>query len=120
MDNIGLVILGGVLFNVVNILLVVVIVIVGMFVVFFVGIGFVLVIGVIVNYIDVFVGDVMILFVGVGLIVVVILLNVGVYCKMFSSMGNVFIKGLVLLVVVGCLMGLFYKYVVNVMFFDFI
>ncbi len=118
-DNIGSAILGGVLFNAANILLVAAIAIAGMSVAFPVGIGLALVIGVIVNYIDAPVGDVTTLFAGVGLIVVAILLNAGAYRKMSSSTGNVSTKGLVLSVVAGCLMGLFYKYVANAMFPDF-
>ncbi len=118
-ENIGSAILGGVLFNAANILLVAAIAIAGMSVAFPVGIGLALVIGVIVNYIDAPVGDVTTLFAGVGLIVVAILLNAGAYRKMSSSTGNVSTKGLVLSVVAGCLMGLFYKYVANAMFPDF-
>ena len=118
-DNIGSAILGGVLFNAANILLVAAIAIAGMSVAFPVGIGLALVIGVIVNYIDAPVGDVTTLFAGVGLIVVAILLNASAYRKMSSSTGNVSTKGLVLSVIAGCLMGLFYKYVANAMFPDF-
>ena len=71
------------------------------------------------NYFVAAVGDVTTLFAGVGLIVVAILLNAGAYRKMSSSTGNVSTKGLVLSVVAGCLMGLFYKYVANAMFPDF-
>ncbi|MBX2875070.1 MAG: multidrug DMT transporter permease [Saprospiraceae bacterium] len=118
-DNIGSAILGGVLFNAANILLVAAIAIAGMSVAFPVGIGLALVIGVIVNYIDSPVGDVTLLFAGVALIVVAILLNASAYRKLSSGTGNVSSKGLVLSVVAGCLMGLFYKYVANAMFPDF-
>lgn len=118
-ENIGSAIFGGVLFNAANILLVAAIAIAGMSVAFPVGIGLALVIGVIVNYIDSPVGDVTTLFAGVGLIVVAILLNASAYRKLSSGTGNVSTKGLVLSVVAGCLMGLFYKYVANAMFPDF-
>lgn len=118
-DNIGSAILGGILFNAANILLVAAIAIAGMSVAFPVGIGLALVIGVIVNYMDSPVGDVTTLFAGVGLIVVAILLNASAYRKLSSGTGNVSTKGLVLSVVAGCLMGLFYKYVANAMFPDF-
>lgn len=117
--NIGSAILGGVLFNGANILLVAAIAIAGMSVAFPVGIGLALVIGVIVNYIDAPVGDATTLFGGVALIVVAILLNAVAYRKLSSETGNVSTKGLVLSVVAGCLMGLFYKYVANAMFPDF-
>lgn len=118
-QHIGSAILGGVLFNAANILLVAAIAIAGMSVAFPVGIGLALVIGVIVNYLDAPVGDGTTLFGGVALIVVAILLNAVAYRKLSSETGNVSTKGLVLSVVAGCLMGLFYKYVANAMFPDF-
>ncbi len=118
-QNIGSAILGGVLFNAANILLVAAIAIAGMSVAFPVGIGLALVIGVIVNYLDAPVGDSTTLFGGVALIVVAILLNANAYRKLASGTGTVSSKGLILSVVAGCLMGLFYKYVANAMFPDF-
>lgn len=118
-QNIGSAILGGVLFNAANILLVAAIAIAGMSVAFPVGIGLALVIGVIVNYLDAPVGDSTTLFGGVALIVVAILLNAFAYRKLTSGTGTVSSKGLILSVVAGCLMGLFYKYVANAMFPDF-
>lgn len=118
-QNIGSAILGGVLFNAANILLVAAIAIAGMSVAFPVGIGLALVIGVIVNYLDAPVGDSTTLFGGVALIVVAILLNAIAYRKLASGTGTVSSKGLILSVVAGCLMGLFYKYVANAMFPDF-
>lgn len=118
-SNIWSAILGGVLFNAANILLVAAISIAGMSVAFPVGIGLALVIGVIVNYLDAPVGNPTLLFGGVGLVAVAILLNAQAYRKLTSGTGKVSTKGLVLSVVAGCLMGLFYKYVANSMFPDF-
>ena len=118
-ENLGSAFLGGVLFNLANILLVAAIVIAGMSVAFPVGIGLALVIGVVVNYIDAPLGDATILFSGVGLIVLAIILNAWAYGKLSASQEKVPTKGLVLSVVAGCLMGLFYKYVANSMFPDF-
>jgi len=119
MANIGSALWGGVLFNAANILLVAAIAIAGMSVAFPVGIGLALVVGVIVNYLDVPVGNAVILFSGVGLIVIAILLNATAYRKLSTQTGSVSTKGLVLSVIAGLLMGFFYKYVANSMFLDF-
>lgn len=111
--------LGGVLFNAANILLVAAIGIAGMSVAFPVGIGLALVIGVIVNYLDKPEGNVSLLFGGVALVAVAILLNATAYRRLMSKTSGVLSKGLLLAVVAGCLMGLFYKYVANSMFPDF-
>ena len=60
-----------------------------------------------------------ILFSGVALIVVAILLNANAYCNLPRENKNVSAKGLVLSVISGCLMGLFYKYIADSMFHDF-
>ena len=118
-ENIGSAVLGGILFNAANILLVAAITLAGMSVAFPVGIGLALVIGVIVNYIDAPVGDASLLFGGVGLVVIAILLNANAYRKLSAQQEKVPTKGLVLAVVAGLLMGLFYKYVASSMFPDF-
>ncbi|MEZ4772943.1 MAG: GRP family sugar transporter [Bacteroidia bacterium] len=110
---------GGVLFNLANILLVAAIAIAGMSVAFPVGIGLALVIGVIVNYLDAPVGNAVLLFGGVGLITIAILLNAYAYRKLASTQNRVPSRGLILSLVAGALMGLFYKYVANSMFPDF-
>jgi glucose uptake protein len=117
-QNIQSALIGGVVFNAANILLVSAITIAGMSVAFPVGIGLALVIGVIVNYLDNPVGDKTLLFLGVGLIALAILLNANAYRKMQSD-STVSAKGLILSVVAGVLMGYFYKYVAASMFSDF-
>ncbi len=117
--NIFSAIIGGVIFNAANILLVAAIAIAGMAVAFPVGIGLALVIGVIVNYIDNPVGNKLLLFGGVALIVIAILLNANAYRKMQSGNKNTSSKGLWLSIVAGVLMGFFYKYVAAAMFPDF-
>ncbi len=111
--------LGGVVFNAANILLGAAITIAGMSVAFPVGIGLALVIGVIVNYLDNPTGNSMLLFGGMLLIVAAILLNATAYRRLMSGTGGVSTKGLLLSVVSGAMMGLFYKYVANSMFTDF-
>ncbi len=118
-DNLGSAFLGGVLFNLANILLVASITIAGMSVAFPVGIGLALAIGVVVNYMDAPVGDAGLLFAGVGAIVLAMVLNAWAYKRLSSSQKKVPTKGLVLAILAGCLMGLFYKYVANSMFPDF-
>ncbi len=112
--------LGGIIFNAANILLVAAIAIAGMSVAFPVGIGLALVIGVLVNYIQAPLGNEVLLFGGVGLIVVAIVLNAYAYRrKMAGSSAGLSTKGLLLSIVAGALMGLFYKYVAASMFPDF-
>ena len=111
---------GGIIFNLANILLVAAIAIAGMSVAFPVGIGIALVLGVIVNYIAVPQGNPVLIFGGVALIALAILLNARAYQKMQSnSTEKVSKKGLILSVVSGCLMGLFYKYVAGSMVTNF-
>lgn len=111
---------GGVVFNLANILLVAAIGIAGMSVAFPVGIGIALVLGVIVNYISVPQGNPVMIFGGVALIALAIVLNARAYQKLQTNVTNgVSKKGLILSVVSGCLMGLFYKYVAGSMTADF-
>ena len=112
---------GGIIFNLANILLVAAIAIAGMSVAFPVGIGIALVLGVIVNYISSPQGNPVLIFGGVAFIVVAIILNAKAYQKLQSnSTEGVSKKGLILSVVSGFLMGLFYKYVAGSMVTDFI
>ncbi len=112
--------IGGVIFNLANILLVAAIGISGMSVAFPVGIGIALVLGVIVNYIAIPQGNPGLIFGGVALIALAILLNARAYQKLqANTSGGVSKKGLILSVVSGCLMGLFYKYVAGSMVSNF-
>jgi glucose uptake protein len=90
-----------------------------MSVAFPVGIGLALVTGVIVNYLDAPIGNSTWLFSGVALIIIAILLNAYAYRKKQTQQQSVSGKGLLLSVIAGALMGLFYKYVANAMFPDF-
>lgn len=111
-SNLMSAIIGGVVFNLANILLVAAIAIAGMSVAFPIGIGIALALGVIVNYLDHPEGNPFLIFGGVALIVVAILLNARAYQKLQSSAAEkISKKGLILSIVSGCLMGLFYKYV---------
>lgn len=109
--------IGGIVFNAANILLVAAIGITGMSVAFPVGIGIALVLGVLVNYIDQPTGNPTLIFSGVALITLAINLNAWAYGKKNAS--GMSVKGLLLAIVSGCLMGLFYKYVANSMVTNF-
>jgi len=111
--------IGGIIFNAANILLTAAIAIAGMSVAFPVGIGLALVIGVIVNYLDAPVGDPLFLFAGVACIAAAIGLNAYAFQKQVAGQKQVSSKGLLLSIISGCMMGLFYKYVANSMTIDF-
>ena len=118
-DNLFSAMLGGIIFNAANILLVAAISIAGMSVAFPVGIGIALVLGVIVNYINVPQGNAIFLFSGVALIATAILLNAKAYKKMLSVSASPSAKGLMISVIAGLLMGFFYRFVARAMFTDF-
>lgn len=118
-SSFGSAFLGGVIFNIANILLVAAIAIAGMAVAFPVGIGLALVIGVVVNYLKLPVGNAELIFGGVGLVVLAILLNATAYRNQNKAKGAVSGKGLLLSIISGCLMGLFYKYVAGSIFTNF-
>lgn len=99
---------GGVIFNAANILLVAAIAIAGMSVAFPVGIGLALVIGVLVNYLAKPAGNPLILFLGVALVAAAIVLDALAYRKLPSQNAGGGIKGLVLSLSCGLLMGTFY------------
>ncbi len=116
-DNLQSAFIGGVLFNAANILLVAAIGIAGMSVAFPVGIGIALVLGVLVNYLADPQGNPFLIFGGVALIAIAILLNARAYKSISTASASN--KGLVLSVLAGCLMGLFYKYVAASMAVNF-
>ncbi len=119
MANIQSALIGGAVFNVANILLIAAISIAGMSVAFPVGIGIALILGVIVNYSYSPIGNATVLFGGVGLVAIAILLNAQAYRKLTGTTQKVSTKGLLLSVISGCLMGLFYGFVVDSMAKDF-
>jgi glucose uptake protein len=110
---------GGIIFNLANILVAAAIAIAGMSVAFPVGIGIALVLGVIVNYIAKPQGNAMLLFAGVALITVAIVLDAIAYRKKAAQTQKVPTKGIVLSVVGGVLMALFYRFVAGSMATNF-
>ncbi|HXY00879.1 MAG TPA: hypothetical protein VEI54_08150 [Candidatus Limnocylindrales bacterium] len=111
--------LGGVIFNLANILLVAAIDIAGMSVAFPVGIGIALVLGVVLNYVANPVGNATLLFAGVLLVALAIILDAVAYRRIPGSSAGVTTKGLVLSVAAGVLMGFFYRFVAASMYPDF-
>jgi glucose uptake protein len=103
--------LGGVLFNLSNILLVIAIDVAGMAVAFPVGVGLALVLGVITNYLGAPVGNPTLLFVGVGAVVIAIILDALAYKTLASQGNSTSAKGTILSILAGVLMGLFYRFV---------
>ena len=118
-SNIGSALLGGIIFNAANILVAAAISIAGMSVAFPVGIGIALVLGVIVNYMANPQGNATWLFIGVTLIAVAIILDALAYRKKTSQSHKVPTKGIVLSVVGGVLMALFYRFVASSMVTNF-
>tara|TARA_B100000378_G_scaffold228417_1_gene192840 strand:- start:329 stop:1330 length:1002 start_codon:yes stop_codon:yes gene_type:complete len=110
---------GGVVFNIANLLIVAAIDIAGMAVAFPVGIGIALVLGVVVNYFAVPVGNPILLFSGVALVVVAIVLDALAYRGLSSDQQQTPTKGIVLSIAGGVLMGFFYRFVAASMSLDF-
>lgn len=112
--------IGGVVFNIANLLIVAAIDIAGMAVAFPVGIGIALILGVIVNYIADPVGDPLLLFTGVGLVATAIIIDALAYRKVTSMSASTPTKGIILSIVGGILMGFFYRFVAASMSTDFV
>ena len=111
--------LGGIIFNLSNILLVAAIDIAGMAVAFPVGVGLALALGVVTNYLATPVGNPVLLFTGVAGVVVAILLSAAAYRRLPTRDGGTSGKGLALSIVAGLLMGYFYRFVAVFMSTDF-
>ncbi|MEI6049180.1 MAG: GRP family sugar transporter [Bacteroidota bacterium] len=107
--------LGGIIFNASNILLVAAMAIAGMAVAFPVGVGIALALGVIINYIFAPQGNATWLFGGVTLIVAAIIIDAIAYKKHSASLQKVSGKGIILSISAGVLMALFYRFVASSM-----
>ncbi len=104
--------IGGVVFNLANILLTAAIAGAGMAVAFPVGIGLALVIGVLINYLMLSKGDPVLLFSGVGLVMVAIILNAIAYRKHSGGAGKRGVgKWIVVSIIAGILMSTFYPFI---------
>jgi len=107
--------IGGVIFNAANILLSAAISIAGMAVAFPVGIGIALVVGVVVNYASAPQGNLQYIIIGIVLIMAAIIVNAIAYQKSNKSNKKLSFKGLLLSVLAGLLMSLFYRFIASSM-----
>jgi len=105
--------LGGVVFNLANILIVAAIDIAGMSVAFPIGIGIALVEGTLINYISDPTGNPVLIFSGVAAITVAIILDAVAYRRLPQQGDKTPAKGIMISIVGGLLMGLFF-YLVQV------
>jgi len=103
--------IGGVIFNAANILLSAAISIAGMAVAFPVGIGIALVVGVVVNYASAPQGNLQYIIIGIVLIMAAIIVNAVAYQKSNKSNKKLSFKGLLLSVLAGLLMSMFYRFI---------
>ena len=106
---------GGVIFNLSNILLVAAIDIAGLAVAFPVGVGLALCLGVITTYLATKQGNVPMLACGVVAIMVAIILDALAYKRLASTGIKTPVKGMILSVAAGLLMGWFYSFVAQAM-----
>jgi len=109
--NIISALIGGVVFNAANILIVASIAIAGMAVAFPVGIGLALVLGVLVNYFAAEKGNPVILFSGVVLVCLAIIVNAIAYKKASVDNKTASTKGILLALTGGLLMSFFYRFI---------
>ncbi len=111
-------IIGGVIFNLSNILLVAAIAVAGMSIAFPVGVGLCMVLGVLINYIATPKGDPFLLFIGVGIVSVAIILDALAYKKLSLSKKKTPAKGIILSVLAGVLMAWFFRFVASAIAVD--
>src|SRR3954462_7004828 len=119
-SSIGSALIGGVIFNIANILLVAAIDIAGMAVAFPIGIGLALVIGVIVTYRAEKLAGIepsypTLLFMGVACVAAAIILDALAYRRISSTSQQTTAKGIILSVLCGILMGQFFRFVAAAM-----
>jgi glucose uptake protein len=106
---------GGVILNLSNILFVAAIDIAGMAVAYPIGVGLALCLGVVTTYLATGLGNPLSLSLGVGAIVVAIVFDAVAYKRLTSSAHKTPVKGVVLSITAGVLMGFFYSFVAQSM-----
>jgi glucose uptake protein len=114
-SHLWLAILGGVIFNVANLLLVAAIDIAGLAVAFPVGIGLALVVGAVSSYLLAPSGNPLVLFGGIALVVAAIVFDAIAYRLREAERKSVSVRGVVISLVAGLLMGSFYPFVSKAM-----
>ncbi len=112
--NVLLALAGGAVFNFANILLVAAIDIAGLAVAFPIGIGLALVIGSILNYLVTPAGNPLYLFGGIAMVCTAIVLDAMAYRKLSGNV-QVTTKGIVLSLLAGIFMGIFYPFIAKAM-----
>ena len=110
-----LAVLGGIIFNVANLLLVAAIEIAGLAVAFPVGIGLALVVGAVSSYVLAPAGNPVVLFGGIALVVAAIVLDAAAYRLREAQRQQIRANGVILSLVAGLLMGCFYPFVSRAM-----
>ena len=104
-------VLGGILFNIANLLLVAAIEVAGLAVAFPVGIGLALIVGAVSSYLVRPAGNPLLLFGGVALVTVAILFDARAYRQREAKAAQATTRGIALSLVAGVLMGTFYPLV---------
>jgi glucose uptake protein len=107
--------IGGILFNIANLLLVAAIEIAGLAVAFPVGIGLALVVGAISSYLLSPNGNPIMLFGGIALVVAAIVLDAVAYRLRETERRSLSVRGVVISLIAGLLMGSFYPFVSRAM-----
>ncbi|WP_263355670.1 GRP family sugar transporter [Acidicapsa ligni] len=107
--------IGGILFNIANLLLVAAIDIAGLAVAFPIGIGLALVVGAVSSYLLAPAGNPLMLFGGVALVAAAILCDALAYRAREATRQATSMRGIVLSLVAGLLMGTFYPFVSKAM-----
>jgi glucose uptake protein len=110
-SNVAYAMVGGVIFNVANLLLVAGIELVGLAVAFPVAIGIALVVGVVLSYAVQQTGDPWLLGLGVLLAIVAVIMDGQAYARLNAQRQAVSRKGIIVCLVSGLLMGLFAPFV---------
>jgi glucose uptake protein len=113
--HIVLAVLGGAIFNIANLLLVAAIEIAGLAVAFPVGIGLALVVGAVSSYILSPNGNPLVLFSGIALVVAAIVFDAIAYRLRETQRRSLSMRGVVISLVAGLLMGSFYPFVSKAM-----
>jgi len=112
--------IGGIVFNISNILLVRAIDVAGLAVAFPIGVGLALVIGVVNNYLTKPVGNAAMLFIGVASVAAAIIIDGLAYKKLSVAGQKTATKGIILSILAGVLMGWFFWFVSQSMSSDFV
>ncbi|QIA08335.1 GRP family sugar transporter [Draconibacterium halophilum] len=111
--------IGGVVFNIANLLVVAATAIAGLSVAFPIAIGLALVIGVTVNYLAVPLGNPVILVIGIALVVAAIIVDAFAYRRLPQEKSGDQKKGIIISIIAGVLMGFFYRFVAASMTTEF-